>query len=109
MTLSRILNWLFGNNKKYRTAANKTKPTSAKKRAKVATKTTAAARPEKKPSNKQSNAFAKKSKSFQKTYILLSHLHRKKLLKRVRLRAIENPELSAIIISRWLSKDKGRR
>ncbi|WDD97340.1 hypothetical protein [Thalassomonas actiniarum] len=69
--------------------------------------TTAKSNSESKKSNKQNPL--RQTKSYQKTLTLLNHVHKEKLLKRVRVRANEHPQLTAAVIKGWLSKGQAKK
>lgn len=89
-----MFNWLFGK--------KKAKQTSNKKPVKQRNKKGAVSSSTIKKDN--TRAFADKSKSFQKTYILLNHIQQKKRLERVRSRAKQHPQLVACLLQSWLKK-----
>ncbi|WP_281561241.1 hypothetical protein [Thalassomonas sp. RHCl1] len=130
--LTQILDWLF--NRQRQTAPAKSgkvpRASARVKKAQPPAQTTPATTSDqaKKPLSKspkknkattaKSNSKSKKSnkknplrqtKSYQKTLTLLNHVHKEKLLKRVRLRANEHPQLTAIIIKGWLSKGQAKK
>jgi flagellar biosynthesis/type III secretory pathway M-ring protein FliF/YscJ len=92
-----VFNWLFGKKKtkKSAKAPQKRRPGGAI--------------PASEKLKASKRKYSDKSKSFQKTYILLNHIKQKKLLKRVRLRAKQHPKLSARLLQRWMLNSKKKQ
>ncbi|WDE10100.1 hypothetical protein [Thalassomonas haliotis] len=130
--LKQILDWLFNRQKpkKPTKSGNLSRPPAGRKKQQTSAATASAPggsgrkkpltppRKNSKPvtgknkAGRQDNSKQnplRQSKSYQKTLTLLNHVHKEKLLKRVRTRASGHPQLTAAIIKGWLNKNPSRK
>ncbi|WDE07307.1 hypothetical protein SG34_010665 [Thalassomonas viridans] len=124
--LSQIIDWLFHRQPKKPAAKatnssvtrtpkaraggkSVTKPSAKKKGLPPQSKNPRTAKTKPAGGNKSGDNPLRQTKSYQKTLTLLNHVHRQKLLERVRVRATEHPQLTAAILKGWLKKQQKKR